>query len=404
MEPPDLPVPPSLDGAATPLVHAIEAGDLDAMLLLLERGAKFDIDVDGTNPVLSAACAQPDSDLLKQLLARGIDLAPYPRCVGADSEASRLLRQARAGARPIVGPPPKSRWWTDCAVCKALPDHMGWCHTASGERTGAPLPAITEQFETFGDLWKCPWCWTYYEHERDHDNGITDGWDSESLRRIHVLERALLLLRGMSGGGGPTPRIDREIASVTRAIYFEDIKALPGDKFQISGERVRDGRRVVMIYSLGDTGARQLIGRWVPEAEHAQLVADLKTRGFPAAETDFDSDSNFVWVRNADGLEVFDDTGRVFAAAGERATLDDDRVLARTDIARVIAFADGYVVRGVKAVLRSGEQVALITETSTSATIDPFYTRNQLLSETGWCAALAIAIAHWVGVAFENLI
>ncbi len=395
----------ALDDGADPnsaLVHAIEAGALEAMLLLLERGAKLDVAVGGKNPVLAAACAQPDSDLLKHLLARGIDLAPYPTIAGADREASRLLRQARAGARPIVGPPPKSRWWIDCAVCKQLPDHMHWCGSMSCETTNAPTPVITEQFETFGDLWKCPWCWTYYDHQREHDNGM-GGWDSVDIYRIHTLERALALLRGQSGFVSKA-RGDREIASLTRAIYFDDVRTLPGKKVQISGDQVKDARRVVMIYSLGDTGARQLVGRWVPEAEHEKLVAELAARGFPVAETDFDSDADFVWLRTADGLDVFDKTRKVFELTGDRATCDDGRVLSRTDLASVIAFADGYEYRGVKAVLRSGETVELITDYSTSATIDPFYTRNQLLFETGWCATLAIAIAHWSGARYENLI
>jgi hypothetical protein len=184
---------------------------------------------------------------------------------------------------------------------------------------------------------------------------------------------------------------------------FEEALAAPGRKVQVSGTQVKDGKRVMMIYSLGSDGARQLAYRWVAEGEHDAQVEDLKARGFPVAEFDFHCD--FVWIRKTDGVEVYDSKRKVFDAAGDRATLVDGGAVARADIARVIAFAeDDYVHRGVKATLRSGDEVDLVTELSMSAAGDPVYTRNELLLETGWCSRLGVEIATWAGTGFEDRI
>ena len=60
------------NGTSTTLVYAIESGDLDGMLLLLDLGAGPELAQDSENPVLAAACRQPESELLEYLLARGI--------------------------------------------------------------------------------------------------------------------------------------------------------------------------------------------------------------------------------------------------------------------------------------------------------------------------------------------
>jgi hypothetical protein len=184
---------------------------------------------------------------------------------------------------------------------------------------------------------------------------------------------------------------------------FEEAIAAPGRKFQVSGDEVKDGRRVLMIYKLGDDGADQLAWRQVPEHEHSAVVADLSTQGIAVAETDFNCD--FVWVSHADGIEVYDSKCKVLDAVGDRATLADGRVILRADIARVIAFAaDDYIYRGVNAALRSGQEIPLITEASGSAMGDPTYSRNELLMETGWTSTIGVAIAKWAGTGFDDRI
>lgn len=183
---------------------------------------------------------------------------------------------------------------------------------------------------------------------------------------------------------------------------FEEALAVPGRKVQVSGTEVKNGTRALLIFSVGTDGAQQLARIRLPEQEHDATVADLKARGLDVAETDFQSDATFVWIRNGDGIEIYDEDRKVFEAAGDRATFLGGSSIGRSDLVRVIAYADGYVHRGIKAALKSGDEVKLLTDVSLSATDDPTYTRNQLLFETEWCATVGIAIAKWAGVPFEN--
>lgn len=184
---------------------------------------------------------------------------------------------------------------------------------------------------------------------------------------------------------------------------FEQALAAPGRKFQVAGAEVKDGKRVLMLYALDANGAKQLAWRQVPEQEMSATVSDLTARGIAVAESDFFCD--FVWIRNGNGVEVYDSKSRVLEAIGDRAALGDGRVIPRGEIALVIAFAaSDYVYRGVKAKLKSGQEVPLVTEASGSAMGDPTYSRNELLFETGWATTLAGAIATWAGTGFEDQI
>lgn len=184
---------------------------------------------------------------------------------------------------------------------------------------------------------------------------------------------------------------------------FEEAIESPGEKFQAWGRQVRDGKRTAMIYTVGGTGAEQLAYKHIPEEETAALKADLLARGIAMAGYDFFC--MFLWITTAKGVKVYDDKRLVFDATGDRATLEDGRVIERSDIASVIAFAhDDYIYRGVKAALRSGKEVPLVTEASSSAMGDPTYTRNELLRETGWTHEIGRAVAAWAGAPFTDLI
>ncbi|MCC7000107.1 MAG: ankyrin repeat domain-containing protein [Deltaproteobacteria bacterium] len=379
------------------LVVAIAAGNLEGLRLLFDLGATIAAE---QATLLQVACQQPDSDLLKELLLRGLDTAQSQDLVCASTESARLVRNARAGRLPPARPTAAS--WQDCPLCRDLGTVTGW-HCRTYESVGQ-LPAVTEQFETFGfehnGLWKCPHCCTYYEYTREHDNAMIDGYDCEYLTRLSNA-KALESLRAMPAR---RPQLERELAALELRVKFDEAAAVPAaGKVQIPGSEVKDGKRLLMIYSLGSDGAKQLAYRNLPEAEHDALVATLKARGFPVAETDFFCD--FVWVCRADGVDVYDRKGKVFDATGEQATLEDGRVFARADLARVIAFAEeDYIYRGIKAALQSGKEVALVTEAAGSAMGDFTYTRNELLWETGWCTTLGVAIARWAGIPFVNLI
>ncbi len=181
---------------------------------------------------------------------------------------------------------------------------------------------------------------------------------------------------------------------------FDEALATSGRKVMVSAEP-DDGKRTLMIYGLSGNGARQLAYRHVPEDEHDALVPALKTRGVESADSDFPCD--FVWILNGDRIEVYDSNCKVLDASGDRATLADGRVVLRADIARVIAFAAAdHAHRGIKAVLRSGQVVPLVTEALGAAMGDPTYNRNDLLWETGWTSTLGRAIATWAAAEFED--
>jgi hypothetical protein len=184
---------------------------------------------------------------------------------------------------------------------------------------------------------------------------------------------------------------------------FEEAITAPGRTFQAWGDEVQDGKRVAMIYRLGEGGAEQLAWRHVPEEERGAVMADLSARGLTEAGYDFFS--GFVWVESDAGVEVHHRKGKVLEATGDRARLRDGRVIARSEIATVIAFADDdYIYRGVKAALRSGQEIPLVTEASLGASGDPTYSRNELLFETAWTGILGRAIASWAGARFVDLV
>lgn len=184
---------------------------------------------------------------------------------------------------------------------------------------------------------------------------------------------------------------------------LEEALAQPGRKLQASAEE-KDGKRVVGIYGITPTGgAKEIATTVVSVADHDALVASLKARGCEQAETEFLT--RIVWVARADGVEVFGKRNKQLDAEGDRATLEDGRVVERSDVARVFAWAsDDYAHRGIMAVLKSGEEVELVTEISLAATGDPSYNRNDLLMDSGWCTTLGRVIARWAGTTFENKI
>ena len=183
---------------------------------------------------------------------------------------------------------------------------------------------------------------------------------------------------------------------------LEAALAEPGRKLQASGQE-QGGKRGVTIYSLAGGGAKELLPMQVPAAEHDALVAMLTARGCDQAETEFLT--RIVWVRKPDGVEVFDARRKQFDADGERATLEDGRVVERADIAQIFAWAsDDHAHRGIQATLRSGEDVELVTEIALAATGDPTYNRNDLLMDSGWCTTLGRLIASWAGAPFEDRI
>ena len=111
---------------------------------------------------------------------------------------------------------------------------------------------------------------------------------------------------------------------------FEEAVAAPGTKFQVTGSRVKDGKRTVMIYALDENGSKQLGFTHVPEAEHGAMVADLTRRGLAIAETDWYCD--FIWVVNPESVTVYNSTQRVFWARENSATLEDNTIIRKSEL------------------------------------------------------------------------
>ncbi len=183
---------------------------------------------------------------------------------------------------------------------------------------------------------------------------------------------------------------------------FEEAVAAPGNKVQMWSES-SDGRPVQAIYELSEAGAKQLAWRNVPAGQKSEITAELTKRGIAVATSE--SPCPFIWVIGADGIEVYGLRSKALDAKGDRVVLDVGGPVARADMARVFAFADPDMeYRGIKAELRSGKEVDLVTEVSAAAEVGAGYSRNDLLMETGWAGTLGSVIAKWAGVGFENRI
>jgi hypothetical protein len=184
---------------------------------------------------------------------------------------------------------------------------------------------------------------------------------------------------------------------------FEEALAAPGRIVQLWGSDVIDGNRIQMIYRLADDGAKQLAWRPVPAEQYDVVAEQVRVRGLPVAETE--PVCFFIWIITADSVEVYGRRAKVLDARDGRVALDDGRTFLRGDIVRVISFSDAdYVYRGVKAELRSGEEIPLVTDVSMAAEAGAGYNRNDLLMETGWTATLGVAIAKWAGTSFDDRI
>lgn len=166
---------------------------------------------------------------------------------------------------------------------------------------------------------------------------------------------------------------------------------------------VRKGERTLTLFSLAEDRARALAHRGAPAGEEDAVAAPLRARGLAIGE--YDGTCEFVWLLEADGITVWGPHWRVLQASGDTLALAYGRTIERAELERVWAHADDdYLERGVRARLRSGEEVRLVQDVSAVAAADPTYSRNELLHETEWAGAIAAAVAAWAGVPYENRI
>lgn len=163
------------------------------------------------------------------------------------------------------------------------------------------------------------------------------------------------------------------------------------------------GERTLTLFSLAGDRVRDLASGSVPVGEEDALEAPLRARGVPVGS--YDSACELAWSSEPGRVTVWGPHWRVLHAAGDTLTLADGHTLARAELEHVCAYAtDDYVERGVRARLRSREQVTLVRDVSAHAAADPTCTRNELLFETEWAGAIAAAVAAWAGVPYDNRI
>src|SRR5690606_22712545 len=106
----------------------------------------------------------------------------------------------------------------------------------------------------------------------------------------------------------------------------------PGRK-PVAPRDEHDGQRMESIYGLASGGAKEVATQLTPVGEHDALVASLVARGCEKAETE--SLTRIIWIPAATGVEVFDKRKQQLDADGDRATLEDGRIINRSDLVRV---------------------------------------------------------------------
>ncbi|HYR09445.1 MAG TPA: hypothetical protein VEQ60_16790 [Longimicrobium sp.] len=184
---------------------------------------------------------------------------------------------------------------------------------------------------------------------------------------------------------------------------FDDALEGPGPLLAAWNLTSCKGTRTLTLFSLRGDRAAALAHRGAPVGQEESVAAPLRARGLAIGE--YDGACELVWLRKGEGVTVWGPHWRVLQASGDSLTLADGRTLARGELERIYTCAsDDYVTRGVRARLRSGEDVELVRDVSATAAADPTYSRNELLYETEWTGAIAAAVAAWAGVTWESLI
>jgi hypothetical protein len=178
---------------------------------------------------------------------------------------------------------------------------------------------------------------------------------------------------------------------------IEEALQLPGPKVQAwSVSPAHDGLVTLALYEVGPGGAEYLAGGRFPEAQVSPMRTDLEGRGArPAGTSD---GAEYVWLEHDGGVTVYTTTAVVLEATGDRLTASEGS-WPRDALARIIAFAAAdFIKRGVKAALRTGAEVDVLTDISSAAYSDPTYGPDELLIDAEWCAYVAGAVSRWAGL------
>lgn len=161
--------------------------------------------------------------------------------------------------------------------------------------------------------------------------------------------------------------------------------------------------RFLSIFRRDGEGAKRVCGVEVPRTEVEALTTRLESQSIKVGF--HDRWAPFVWWVSDQEIFVWDENRMVFH--GHEGTMDliHDYVCKNSEVATVFSFADSTMIsRGVRAILKNGDQQMLILHLSPRVKYDPMYNRNQLLIETAWAGLLGQEIARWIGVPYERRI
>jgi hypothetical protein len=134
----------------------------------------------------------------------------------------------------------------------------------------------------------------------------------------------------------------------------------------------------------------------VSPAANGKISMALEVRGVPCAGTS--DGAEYVWLEHDGGLTVYTTTAVVLEAKGDLLTASEGS-WPRDALARIVAFAlPDKIKRGIKAALKTGEEVDVLVEISAAAYSDPTYGVDELLVDAEWITYVAAALSRWAGL------
>jgi hypothetical protein len=195
--------------------------------------------------------------------------------------------------------------------------------------------------------------------------------------------------------------VARREAGRTRPSFAEAL-ASDGPKMLAWELTPTEGRAWLTVFSLEDGRAVLVASRSGPEGDSAGLTEGLRAAGHVVGV--YDEHCDLVWTTGDSNVSIWGPHGRVLEADGERLRVDGGGDYPRDAFAAFQSYADedDYIDRGVRARLKSGEIVEIVSEPSATAAVDPTYNRSDLIWETAWTGAIAKALARWANADYES--
>jgi hypothetical protein len=171
-----------------------------------------------------------------------------------------------------------------------------------------------------------------------------------------------------------------------------------GPFFVAEGQMPKDGSIRVFVLS----GAKLLTHAWMKEGGQVALASALAARG-PVRRGECDAmyatPMSAWWTTDGGPFELWIDDARTVWFEGGALQTNAGAAYPRSAIANIEGYLEqGWVVRGVRINLKSGERLELRKEEDPIAGIDFTYDGLNLLMDTGWVHSLVRALEKQLGV------